>query len=224
MLGFFVSLYSKDNGECITITAESIERWYESIQEMSLLLTIWDLVKNEDAGKLGQIIIWSNSDNVDIRLEWQRKGTECEILPIRGKDKYLNRLCKNKILSSCKADIAPYLLDRWQRGDVIQPALYYVCSEINKNLKGIHPQIFPFIENPVGTGKDFLLVPHTLFDAMWLMFMWEITGGENINKCPSCGNWWVQTRTNQKYCSENCKQNAYYKRKTKKELNNEGSY
>jgi hypothetical protein len=194
------------------ILGESVERWRREIHEMSLLLAIWDMVRKEDAGKLGQFFIWRGND-LRIGLKWERKEGKCKLSGWKiGKEVPVPEKGWNyrdvKLFDT--TPVGDVLRSRWRMGDVIEPALYYVCREANQRLKETSPQVLPF------RGSEVYLVPRTLLDAMWVMFLWEITGTTKAKMCSNkqCPNegWFVQSRNDQDYCSGPCKQAAYRQR------------
>ena len=158
----------------------------------------------EEAGKLGQVFIWRKAGKL-LRLslcyEYSTERRKWGVLPVK---KY--RLG----LGIKQEDIASYierpdLLERWRFGDVIAPAKYYVCREVNKRLEGhVSPEVFPFVN-----GKIFLR-PDSLYAALWLMVLNEITGNLKIRQCDVCGEWKKQSLARSTfYCSNACRQKAY---------------
>ena len=61
-----------------------------------------------------------------------------------------------------------------------------------------------------GGGKIFML-PRTLYDAMCLMLVDEVTGGIKMQACtmPACKEWFP-FRRNKKFCSDKCR--VYFSR------------
>ena len=177
------------------------------MRELGSLLCLWDMVQNRDAGKLGQVIIWPDNDQVKLwmgsRYNETRRGWE--IYPLKDPR---GQFATFYLIASRRHPFDRELFQRWRRGDIIEPAKYYVCHQVNKRLEGhVHPQVLPLLQDEV------YLFPKTLLAAMWLMFMWEITGKVRVICCPSCGFWAEQVDRRQNYCSSACKQRAYRERK-----------
>ena len=197
------------------VTGESLERWRYESRAMGVLLAIWDMVQKKDAGKLGQIIIWSGtSDHVLLRLlsEYDESQKRWVVTQYKGKG-YAPGLV-TKVLAS--PQINPELLERWQMGMPVEPAKYYVYHKVNEHLEGhVSPKILPFLKDRI------CLFPDSLLAALWLMFLMEITGNVRIRQCDVCGEWKEVALTRSSfYCSNTCRQKAYYKRhKQQKEVN-----
>ncbi len=209
----------------VVVPGESLERWRHESRTMGVLLAIWDMVEKRDAGKLGQIIIWRPNDRYEVRVQssYDDAKRKWQISQYKGGDPQ----------PGCSADVVALtlrgiyhseLLERWQksRGSVIEPAKYYVCREVNKRLEGhVAPKILPFVNDKI------YLFPDSLLAALWVMFLMEITGNIRIRQCDLCGEWKEVALTRSSvYCSNTCRQKAYYKRhKQQKGINqNERTY
>lgn len=200
------------------VHGESLEPWRTESQNMGILLAIWDLVRKKDAKKLSAIIIWppnrfgvQNYSCVmltmqaaydDSQKEWQVSHYKGEGPPPPG------YCAKTEKISSRDSNINPELLERWQYNQWIEPAKYYVCKEVNKQLKGhVYPQVLPFLEDKV------YLFPDSLLSALWVMFLMEIMGNVKVRQCDVCGEWKeMKIARSQFYCSNTCRQKAYRKR------------
>ena len=83
MLGYYVIL--EPLGGRSDTFGESIQRWKVEMRELGSLLCLWDMVQNRDAGKLGQVIIWPDDDQVKLwmgsRYNETRRGWE--IYPLK---------------------------------------------------------------------------------------------------------------------------------------------
>lgn len=214
-------LTTPDSGE--TILGESLNRWQHEIREMSIILAIWDLVWTSSAGKLGEIFIWPNPERIEIRLSWHREDGKTELGKYKKTNEFINftgavsnlttiqssvSSSTVEIIADRRKHIKTDIINRWDQGDVVEPALYYVCSQVNQRIRtNVSPQILPFRRN------ELRLFPQTLLSAMWLMFMWEISGENNVFICPSCLEWFSTEDRRSMYCSGACKQKAYRDRK-----------
>jgi hypothetical protein len=196
-----------------TPLGESLKRWRQEIRLIGPLLAMWDLVNRKRAGKLGQIVVWPTPEQVEVRLLWTREKGLYHFSSLKDSADF-NETDKTGVLDKAITGLWDHrLLGRWRRGDVIEPALYFICREINQKLKGyVSPQVLPFVD------KKLFMQPQTLLAAMWLMFMWEITGETKVLRCPapSCGHWFEQIDAHTKYCSNACKQKRYYVEKVKR--------
>lgn len=195
------------------ILGESLKRWQHEIQQMSLFIKIWDFVRYasmRDIEILHDVVVWSNSKRVALKFAWERNGGNTRISSykklnpqwLRNKPVGVSRGYEYCLLTN---DIeGPHLLERWNQGDVVEPALYCVCLQVNKSVRNyVAPQVLPFRKNEVR------LFPQTLLSAMWLMFMWEISGERKVALCPNCGYWFQMSRSDHRWCSNACKQAGY---------------
>ena len=222
-LGKDVILFPPPSGGIVR--GESLERWKNEIAHMGVCLTVWDLFKQKEAGKLGQIVKWTKPNRVMLLLGYKWEKDHYAVLRYPDNAIDVIESVRSGALLGTEGDtlldsdynIHPDLVKRWHYGDVLEPAFFWLCQEINKKLEGgIYPQIFPF------TDKKVYLTPENLLSAMWLMFMWEVTGEKAIEKCPACGDWFEQVDPREHYCTKACKQKAYRDRsKSKTDLNKE---
>jgi hypothetical protein len=95
----------------------------------------------------------------------------------------------------------------------VEPAKYYVYHKVNEHLEGhVAPKILPFLKDRI------YLFPDSLLAALWVMFLMEITGNVRIRQCDVCKEWKEEALTRSSfYCSNTCRQKAYYKRKRAKQ-------
>lgn len=199
------------------ITGESLARWEQEAVDLGLIITIWDAVRWDSKERLEQIIRWSEK-GVQLATWWDfREGryslfpgskyrTMQEFMDLRAAGPY----CGGTFtwLAGTNPNINTNLLKRWNTGDVIEPARYYVCHEINKKLSNhAHPQIMPFRNNEV------VIVPDSLLTAFWLLLLWEVAGEIRMLLCPGCNRIVEQKHGGQRYCSNACRQIAYRERR-----------
>jgi hypothetical protein len=196
---------------------ESLGRWFRESEELGIMLAIWDLVKDEQEGKLGQIIDWpwpkGDSVTVKMKAKFNQEAGSWEILPDGGGKSAEDTARYGELLAQRgKVPYKAELLDRWQKDDAIEPAKYYLCKEVNKGLKGhVSPQVLPFLKDRI------CLFPDTLLSAMWLMLFHEVTGGLQLRMCDVCGEWKeYKKKRDTFYCSVRCQMIAYRKRHPKK--------
>jgi len=184
---------------------ESIERWKYESREMGILLYIWDLFKGQYTGKLSQLIKWTSGVIIEYKYEYDDKLKEWQALPAPSND-IISGVAFTSIAGPHQHN---ELLERWKWGEVMEPARYYVCREINKHLEGhVTPQIFPFLNSRI------YLHPDSLLAAMWVMFSLEILGDTKPRRCDICGKWQVQNLERSSfYCSSACRQEAYRRRR-----------
>jgi hypothetical protein len=217
-LGRPVALVTRGKSE--VIFGESVRRWQDEIDEIGCLLAIWDLVAKGEGSELAQAVFWNGTDSVEIRGTCVRGVGEYELLrqrQRRGPGDFF------QLLASSRDEKTASVLEIWNKlvgpQRYIEPARYYVCFEVNERLQGrVAPQVSPLLDSQVH------LWPKTLLDAMWLMFMWEISGETKTLCCPACKNWTELDDRRMKYCSKACKQRAYRARRAPKRKKGERSH
>jgi hypothetical protein len=187
------------------VEGESLHRWHKEIEKMGVLLAIWDLIRREEAGKLGQIILWRNSDCVEIRLKWRYQKGQYEFSKWDGQGKVAGFGHTSEIVEN--SELSPAFFNEYKRGDVIGPARYYLGKKVNHHLFGIRPKMVGFHEYEV------TFIPITLLDALWLLFMLEVQGKTKVARCDYCGEWFELERSTKAYCNGNCRRLAFYHRK-----------
>lgn len=183
LLGEAMGIFPVTGGE-LSYWGEPLSVWENEVANCRTFLDIWEMIQNEDAGKLGQIILWRSSPSVRV---------------------FASVHSKHRLLAS--KDVNSHLLKRWKFGYVIEPAFYFICSEVNKYLRGQFSfQLFPF-------NKQIYIMPRNLKAAIWFMFAREITDKPSLIQCPLCNDWFQQKDKREKYCSNACRQKAYRERK-----------
>ncbi len=209
-------------GGGVHIDGEPLSLWKKESESMGVLLALWDLVRSKEAGKLGQIIIWPDNNDVHLSMIPHYNDGEGDIKRARWElNKYRESEALNKSgydsawIASKDMDINADALSRWQMGNVIEPAYYYVCRELNKHLRGhVAPQVRPLMDN----DKAVYLFPDSLLAALWLMFLNEIAGIFEFIRCKVCDDWKEVMKSGRKeYCSDACRKRAYEKRQSEKQ-------
>jgi len=188
---------------------EPLRLWWQQVIKCSVLLQIWENIQNEDAGKLGQIILWRQNPDVRVlaSLHAKRDKNVYRLLPGSLKPTGEMEWSRSRVLADKRTN--PHLLERWKFGSVIEPAFVFLCSEINLHLN----EQFSYILIP-NQERDLCTVPKDLKSLIWLMFSYEIVGRLNPVQCQSCATWFDQEDKREKFCSNACRQRAYRFRKT----------
>lgn len=192
-LGLTLLVHAKgDSANCFI--AESLADWRYERGVMAYLLEIHDLVqRTNSAGPLSKLISWSESDelgtHVSISWPWEYPGRWI-------------------VASSTRS---PQLLTRWRTGALAEPARYALIRAVNGYLHGhVSPLLLPFERR-----GDIVFRADSLLAAMYMQFALEISGkGRRPKLCKGCGTYFTPRRSNQAYCEPNCKNRAFYKRKT----------
>jgi hypothetical protein len=179
--------------------------WENEITNCGILLTIWEMIQKEDFAKLGQIILWRSYPGVRVFASFHSKRDKDGYTLIPGSLKPTSPMTSYRLLADKHTN--PDLLKRWKFGEVIEPALFYLRSQVNDYLKGQFGfQLWAF-------DDELSIVPNNLKAAIWLMFAYEITHKLDPAQCLLCGEWFRRTDKRQNYCSKACVQKAYRERK-----------
>jgi hypothetical protein len=159
-LGIPVALYDpKKDGQPDNVVwmGESLRFWQREIEEIRVLVTLWELIRDKQIEMLTKHIIWHRQPR-GVRFEWLSPDssqhawiTKESLLPEEAKEKHQGPL---------------YL---WTFGDVINPALYYLCTQINQRLAGhVNPTLFPL------QRKEMYVLPDCLLSALYVLLAMEV--------------------------------------------------
>lgn len=217
---------------------ESLKLWEKEIAVMGGLLTIWDLVTKHDAGKLGQFIIWTeHTVQIDMVADFDDTPCKWEILKSPRNNIYPQNPKRTNVIKkdmtrqdfkdnfySCPRvrfsghiagrDLSTPVFNRWKRGEVIEPAKYFVIREVNERLKGHLDLKLLIPDQKDEPPSTFYVFPDSLRSALWAMVLMELTAKVRLRQCDICGEWKeVHLTRDRFYCSDACKQAAYRKRK-----------
>ena len=103
------------------------------------------------------------------------------------------------------------LLERWEYGDPVEPARYYVHREVNARLRGhVSPAVLPYRKG------DIYFFPDCLRSALYTLFMLELSGRQRpaiLCARLGCGRCFEPAHSRQQYCETRCQQLAYYYRR-----------
>jgi len=190
-LGHPVQLYYPDHVGEFLWPGESLQFWQKEIEEISALVKLWDLIRNEQAGALTKYIHWRTRPR-GVWLEW----------PSGRKD-----LIASEVVSEGRE-----LLQHWKDGDLFKPARYFLCDQINERLRGhVSPSILPFRDGEI------YMFPDCLRSALYVLFMLEVSWRTYAAiPCAGCGEYFVpEHRSDQKHCSKACRNRKYYRKKIK---------
>lgn len=219
LLGRTVTLVTPAEQSRAAVEGESIHRWHTEIEKMGVLLAIWDLIRQQEAGKLGQIIQWRyNPDSVGVRLKWRYQKGQYEISKWDGQKKVAGFGHIHERVASPK--MSPDFFNEYEGGVVFGPAWYYLGGKINSHLHLIRPKLVGYHEPEV------TFIPRTLLDALWLLFMLEVQGKTKAARCKYCGDWFELKRSTREYCKGKCRRLAFYHREKleAKEVRHERSH
>ena len=217
------------------LIGEPLGFWQHEIERIAVLIDLWELVKRGCRRELGHLVNW-NSTGKPQQVIFYLVGVSGKVRPdlakgIRQKSSEFQDDVRHAgdrsgriayrhgtVLADEENGINIELLERWNRGDPIEPARYFVHREVNNRLRGhVNPAVLPFRE-----GEIFFF-PDCLLTSLYTLFMLEISGRNRpaiLCERPNCGRYFKPMHGRQKYCEKQCQQLAYYYRKKEKERTN----
>lgn len=197
--------YGRGTAGRIAAAGESFDRWHTEIQRMQRLLQLWDLIQVEDFGRLGMLIVWDpGGSHVSYRptsLEATEEGRQQTIVEVIA-----------------RREQNPRLLSLWERGELLNPAKYYLAMQLNGLLaKYVSPRALPLLHLPTEEDRGMATYhfPQDLLSAIHLQLFLEVTGQKHVRRCKACGEWFDVTgrRSDVKYCSPACRNRVYRQRR-----------
>src|SRR5690606_8203307 len=128
-------------------TGETLDYWLKEIEALRKTIRLWDLAEAQDVTALARHIRWRR-DGVEYRShpDPDPDHPHAELLAISG------RLIATDVHR-------PRLLEIFEEGDVIRPAMEQVREVVNKRLKGVSPTL---LWNPERGRLEFRLMPASL--------------------------------------------------------------
>lgn len=201
-----------DKGQLVG-TGESFGKWTKAILNMRRLVELWNIVQHQDLAALARHIRW-HGKGVDYLSHPDLVPNELPAQP---------SVFVEAVIAAEK--INPDLLEDFQKGDLVRPALYYLQNEVNRWMKGRTSS--RLLWTPDHSKLKLCLVPESLFGALWLQFAQVIERNSEFRRCAECGTWFElrpgSARSDKIYCSNSCRTKALRRRKAKaKELSKQG--
>jgi hypothetical protein len=116
---------------------------------MNILVTLWEMIQNRQIEALQEHIIW-RLDPLAVQFIWKgRYGARGAVIASK--------------------EISPWLFYQWKWGEVIRPAVHYLCSKINAQMQGdINPTLFP------SQKMEMYMVPNSLLSALYVLLSMEV--------------------------------------------------
>jgi hypothetical protein len=176
----------------------SLDDWQQAIDDMALLIKLWDWVREERSDRLSQRVKW-NRTRTGVYFEWV------------SADGHRSRraVIASKFLGS---ESQERMLEEWQPGDVIEPARYFLYTEINMHLSGhVSPSL------TLNSDKGIYMYPDCLLSALYVLFSLEVAGLVRPPiMCNGCGSYFVPEmsgRSTRKYCGTSCRKRVHYRKR-----------
>ena len=184
------------------VTGELRSHWQEHLHRMKAAVTLWEAIKAEDSSVLASCIRWRSRDHITYdwppSSEWTTPWSTHATIASPG--------------------VNPHLLERFQRGDVVKPARYYLQEVVNKSLDELVAPRLLWIA-PDRKKMGLFIVPDTLIGCLWLQLASAIADFRKFRLCEGCGKPMLVApegsgyRTNRKTCSNACRIRLYSRRK-----------
>lgn len=198
---------------------EFFDDWLVEIAWMKELVYLSELLRIGNIPELKKHIYWSNDEVAYVYSDslrnfyLERFGIE----KFKAKDSEFYRDTKE---SWSKEQIAPEIsktkgfkreMGEIDNGEVVYPAMYFLCDQINSRLDGTQMKIWwdPF-EKKVQFGG----VATSLLGALYYQFSLSVMTGRQTKLCQACGNYFeitgnknTKTRSDRRYCTSKCKTN-----------------
>jgi hypothetical protein len=126
--------------DSVVWVGESFAFWCDAIKELNMVVQLWEMIYTQNIGELEHHIKWKEQPR-GVYFEWSTTAGDEQLAWI-----------------ATEPFLDPELLYRWKFGEIVEPALYYLCRRVNKRLKGhANISVLPFNNEPLGVFSDSLL-------------------------------------------------------------------
>jgi hypothetical protein len=196
------------------VRGESLAFWRRQIEQLRVLLRLWDWVCLEDAGELGAFFRWTpRRPRVEFCLPYAGRGLQAALAR-----RYWARRDAG---GTGWPDEPQWAIEgvieseggegRWRRGDLIEPTRTFIHHTVNTTLAGHGCPVVP-----VEPRGQIWIVPDCLRAALYILFALELKGGpglpERVCPRPGCDRYFTPSHGLQRYCSDACRKLAHYHR------------
>ena len=227
LLGHALWLDDPCSNHQVTLLGESLGFWQKEIEHMARLMALWELVKRGCRRELSHLVQWTPPGKPQqVRLylvsaggelrpdlaQWMRQYPGEFHDDVRQDGDRAGRMTYREVTVLAHEELSSdiELLERWDHGDPVEPARYFVHREVNNRLKGhVSPAVLPFRK-----GEIFFF-PDCLLSSLHTLFMLDLSGRRSpaiLCARPRCGRYFEPMHGRQKYCDKRCQQLAYYYR------------
>jgi hypothetical protein len=171
---------------------------------MRLAIDVWDAARSGDVGRLEQVIFWEqDGSGVQMLSHPELPPGQLPDRPVRVERAWI-----------AGTHLGDEVLDRFVLGDLVKPALHYVQSIINKQLRRRASPLLLWDAKRERLGL--YIMPDGLVGALWLQFARAVERDSQFRQCAECGIWFElargTARADKLYCSTPCRTKAYRKR------------
>ena len=196
----------KGGGVCY---GESLQMWQHEINQMAMLLAVWDLVQQNNRHELARYVCWEK-DPLQVQMWLAVRKGELWPEPVRRarQEKSLRPIDWFESIAHEAMGAEWLVLQRWGYGELQGPAGYFVHRNVNKRLRGhTNLQILPFLRGE----EKLVLMPDSLLAAIYVLFALELVG-RTTRECRFCKEPFRPSRRDQVYCTTSCRKKASYHR------------
>lgn len=165
------------------ILAETLAAWQFAHTELRLALTLHDHIQKERLRELASVITWSHGG-------------------VHYRD-------NERAVTIASPQDRPDILARFQDGDLIEPAKWFLQRLVNQNLDRFTVTA-RLLWDTRKLGKFTVhIVPKSLIGCMWLLFAKELEG-RSYRQCRHCLRWFEiggsrSARADKQFCTASCK-------------------
>jgi len=192
----------RENG-FLTGSGERLSHWRHEIQRLRRSVELYDWTRADDLEALERVVIWE-----DDRVSYQSHPDWSA-----GQEIPSDRPMTFSTIAS--RHIHDDRLQRFDHGDLIKPALFYIQKEINERLND--ETRLRLLWDPDEAQLTNCAVPSSLLGAIWLQFALSVERGSSFRRCQECSKWFEVSpkagRSDKLFCSTVCRVKAFRKRK-----------
>ena len=191
--GDLFNRYEMDQGVALKdgtwIPGASFGTWSQEIEDMRVLVALWDDVQGRKVEKLGKLIKWTKAE-VGYVLKTSKRESRVTL---------------------AHTQLSENTFGPFSEKDVVLPARYALQREINVRLSdhAAVPQLVWTSDVPKGHQRIIFRLPN-LLSAMWLQFAQAVTGEFQLRACPVCNNYFQVgpggRRADATTCGDTCRQ------------------
>ena len=186
-------IHAKTLGE--GIIGESFQLWKKEARWMRFLIQLWGWARTRDQRRLMPYIWWEREPRRVIMRFVFMDGHLDERTSARART-HLRR-GESVVIASTDPAFTPQQpiqkiwegadLDRWPEGDLIEPAWWYLCEEVNKKLKrSVSPRVLPLRRQELSFQVDSLLA------VLYLQLQLDMVESHEVRsktcRAPGCAN------------------------------------
>jgi hypothetical protein len=181
---------------------EPLGTWYHHILSMRRVIDLWRMVQNEDEGGLAKHILWGQHPDGTVHVWYDSQlGDAPDADRMLGPNPFRDA----GFIASGKE--APELLERFQPGDLVGPALVYIQRTIDKTMARLVPTRVTWKgeRDRLSLGVQ----PVSLLGALWLQVASAVSFAKQFQTCGECGSAFEVSRQvarkSKRYCSDACR-------------------